>query len=31
LVQGEILTEGPPEAIAADPRVRELYLGAHHG
>lgn len=31
LVAGEILTEGAPEEIAADPRVRELYLGAHHG
>jgi branched-chain amino acid transport system ATP-binding protein len=27
LVQGRILAEGPPAAIAADPRVRQVYLG----
>jgi branched-chain amino acid transport system ATP-binding protein len=27
LVAGAILVEGPPAAIAADPRVREAYLG----
>jgi branched-chain amino acid transport system ATP-binding protein len=27
LVAGKVLTEGPPEAIAADPAVREVYLG----
>lgn len=27
LVQGRILVEGPPEAIAADPTVRDVYLG----
>jgi branched-chain amino acid transport system ATP-binding protein len=27
LVQGEILVEGTPPEIAADPRVREVYLG----
>jgi ABC-type branched-subunit amino acid transport system ATPase component len=27
LVQGSILIEGPPEAIAADPEVRRVYLG----
>ena len=27
LVQGSILVEGSPEAIADDPRVREVYLG----
>ena len=31
LVNGAILTEGTPEAIAADQRVRDLYLGADHG
>ena len=32
LVQGAILTEGSPDVIAHDPRVREVYLGgAHHG
>ncbi len=30
LVQGRILTEGTPEQIAADARVRELYLGGGH-
>ena len=29
LVNGAVLTEGTPEQIAADPRVREVYLG--HG
>jgi branched-chain amino acid transport system ATP-binding protein len=27
LVNGAILTEGPPEKIAADPQVRAVYLG----
>ena len=32
LVAGTVLTEGPPDAIARDPRVREVYLGeAQHG
>ncbi|HSS70058.1 MAG TPA: ABC transporter ATP-binding protein [Casimicrobiaceae bacterium] len=32
LVAGTVLTEGPPAAIAHDPRVREVYLGeAQHG
>jgi len=32
LVGGTVLVEGAPEAIARDPRVREVYLGeAQHG
>ncbi|MCZ7660007.1 MAG: ABC transporter ATP-binding protein [Xanthobacteraceae bacterium] len=32
MVGGRILLEGRPDEIAADPRVREVYLGgAHHG
>jgi branched-chain amino acid transport system ATP-binding protein len=27
LVGGKVLTEGTPEEIAADPRVKEVYLG----
>ena len=27
MVEGRILVEGPPEAIAADARVRQVYLG----
>ena len=27
LVGGTVLTEGSPEEISADPRVREVYLG----
>jgi branched-chain amino acid transport system ATP-binding protein len=27
MVQGSVLVEGPPEQIAADPHVREVYLG----
>ena len=27
LVSGAVLTEGTPAAIAADPRVKEVYLG----
>ena len=30
LVGGAILTEGPPNRIAADARVREVYLGEGH-
>ena len=27
LVRGEIIAAGPPEAVRADPRVQEVYLG----
>ena len=27
LVGGRVLTEAPPADVAADPRVREVYLG----
>lgn len=31
LVQGRILTEGTPQEIATNAKVRELYLGGGHG
>jgi branched-chain amino acid transport system ATP-binding protein len=32
MVGGRVLVEGSPEEIAADPRVREVYLGQkRHG
>jgi branched-chain amino acid transport system ATP-binding protein len=32
MVGGRILVEGAPQEIAADARVREVYLGSrHHG
>jgi branched-chain amino acid transport system ATP-binding protein len=30
MVDGRVLVEGPPHDIAADPRVREVYLGGAH-
>jgi ABC-type branched-subunit amino acid transport system ATPase component len=30
LVGGELLTDGPPDLISADPRVRAVYLGDAH-
>jgi branched-chain amino acid transport system ATP-binding protein len=30
LVQGEVLVEGPPEEIARDERVHQVYLGEQH-
>ena len=29
LAGGRVVTEGPPDAVAADERVRDLYLGSH--
>jgi len=31
MVGGRVLVEGPPAEIAADPRVRAVYLGQAHG
>lgn len=31
LVRGQVLCEGAPSEIAADPRVHEVYLGGRHG
>jgi branched-chain amino acid transport system ATP-binding protein len=30
LVNGAVLTEGAPDAIASDPQVRAVYLGEAH-
>jgi ABC-type branched-subunit amino acid transport system ATPase component len=30
MAQGQIISEGPPESVMADPRVIDAYLGAHH-
>jgi ABC-type uncharacterized transport system ATPase subunit len=26
--QGAVLTEGPPDEVLSDPRVREVYIGS---
>jgi branched-chain amino acid transport system ATP-binding protein len=31
LVAGQVLVEGTPAEIAADKRVRDVYLGEAHG
>ena len=30
MAQGKIVAEGPPDAVMADQRVIDAYLGAHH-
>ena len=30
MAQGEIISEGPPDAVMSDQRVIDAYLGAHH-
>lgn len=30
LAQGAVLTEGDYQAVSADPRVREVYMGSAH-
>ena len=30
MAQGRIISEGPPDAVMADQRVIDAYLGAHH-
>lgn len=31
MAQGQVVAEGPPDAVMSDPRVIDAYLGTHHG